>query len=272
MLGHHDVFEPARRRSVSCVQENKLFTSPPFTSKSWQTIQPQIWGGGSEEESLVTRQPLCHLPRHAKISHLPLHAQGTRLHLKASSAGLMENKTITETQLNYVAPGKKVWWDYIAFSLMWEREKVVLLRRRWALLKAREQNPTVQQLMFSTEGLLHWNICDILAFCEENLKLGEGRAVSNKTACQVELEGDCSARKSGSSAWATCPLNNPCPEGSAVYLPPASTQTHSYTTHTHTRLAQNMAKKLQTLLLKRTSSSMRPLHTIFKQTHTHTHR
>lgn len=231
------MFELARRRSVSLVQENKLFTPPPFTSKSWQTIQPQIWGGGSKEESLVTRQLLCHLPRHAKISHLPLEAACTRYMAAFKSLFSrthMENKTITETQLNYAAQGKKVWCDYIAFSLMWERERVVLLRRRWALLKAQEWNPTVQQLMFSTEGLLHWNICDILAFYEENLKLGEGSAVSNKTACQLELEDDCSARKSGSSAWATCPQNEPCPEGSVVYLPHASTQTHSDTT-THTQ-------------------------------------
>lgn len=142
MLGHLDVFEQPRWRSVSCVQENKLFTPPPFTSKSWQTIQPpQIWGGGSEEESLVTRQPQCHLPRHARISHLP--PEAARMRYIAAFKSLfsrihMENKTITETQLNYASPGKKVWCDYIAFSpRVGERKGFVAYKlSRWALLKS----------------------------------------------------------------------------------------------------------------------------------------
>ena len=138
MLGHLDVIEPARRRRVSCTQENKLFTPPPSTSKHWQKpFKPRFGEGGrseseeveveeeveeEEEESPVTRQPLCHLPRHAKISHLPLEAAFTRytaaffflFFLKASSAGLTwKNKAGTE--LNDVALGKKVWCDYIAF-------------------------------------------------------------------------------------------------------------------------------------------------------------
>lgn len=124
------MIEPARRRRVSCAQENKLFTPPPSTSKRWQKpFKPRFGEGGrleseseevEEEESPVTRQPLCHLPRHAKISHLPLEAAFTRytaaffFFLKASSAGLTwQNKAGTE--LNDVALGKKVWCDYIAF-------------------------------------------------------------------------------------------------------------------------------------------------------------
>lgn len=166
MLGHLGVFEPARRRGVSCVQEHKLFTSPPpplLLQRAGKPCNPRFGegGGGSEEELLVTRQPLCHLPWHAKISNLPLEAAFTRY--AAAFKGLLsrirvENKTITETQLNRVVLGKRVWCVYVAFSLLWERGKVLLLRRCWALLKCpgAESNSATTDVF---QSLLHWKIC-----------------------------------------------------------------------------------------------------------------
>lgn len=112
--------------------------------RAGKPFNPRFGEGGCGGELPVTRQPLSHLPRHAKISHLPLEAAFTRYTaaFKSLLSGIhMENKTSTKTQQNYVALGKKVWCDYIAFSLVWERGSVSLLRSHWALLKkGREQN------------------------------------------------------------------------------------------------------------------------------------
>lgn len=88
----------------------------------------------------------------------------------------------------------------------------------------------------------------------------ERRERTLMSACQVETQGDCAARKSGSSAWATCPLNEPCPEGlCCLFTPCHHKRTYTHTS-THTGSTQNMhshtKKTLQTLLLKWTSSNL----------------
>lgn len=71
----------------------------------------------------------------------------------------------------------------------------------------------------------------------------EEREESNMSACQVETQGDGAARKSGSSAWATCPLNEPCPEGlCCLFTPCHHKRTYTHTS-THTGLTQNMHTK-----------------------------
>lgn len=103
---HLDVFEPAQLRTVSRVQKNKLFT-PPFllTSKSWQHAQPQISVRGLEEELPVTKQPQCHLSRHARVRSGGSRNKKEQPHWKASSAGFVRKTEISRP--NCAASGKR---------------------------------------------------------------------------------------------------------------------------------------------------------------------
>ena len=128
--------------------------------------------------------------------------------------------------------------------------------------------------MFSRGGRLHWDILWCVSRGGGDLKEGGegGRAgaTSNNITSQVE-KADSSARKSGSSAWATRPLDEPCPRGICCLFNPASACTymhvHTHTlTHRHNITTKKRDKNLQTLLLKRTSSNTLSLHTIFTHT------
>ena len=144
------MIEPARRRRVSCTQENKLFTPPPSTSKRWQKpFKPRFGEGGGWSRRWRRRRRrslgnLCvtcpDMPKSATCLWR-LHSQGTWLHffffLKASAGLTWKNKAGSE--LNDVALGKKGWCDYITppppTSSHGGRWRVLLLGRCWALLK-----------------------------------------------------------------------------------------------------------------------------------------
>lgn len=97
-----------REVSAVCRKINYLHPPPFYFKEPGKPFNPRF-GEGGWGELPVTRQPLSHLPRHAKISHLPLEAGFTRYTAAFKSLLSrihMENKTSMKTQENYVALGK----------------------------------------------------------------------------------------------------------------------------------------------------------------------